>query len=604
MAAKNRRLGAATGARLVLVPSDRSAGVVEWRALGPVEAVVGGQAVDLGPPRQRAVFGFLLSRVDRLVAVDVLMDELWSGDPPAVALASLRSYVSNLRQVLEPARAPRAQATLLRTRSPGYLLDSSGAEFDVHQFTRHATTGREALARADPQQACTAFDAALGLWRGHAYADMRDASWVASDVARLDELRLSVIEARCDALLQLGDHHGVVVELETHVRAHPLREHGCELLALALYRAGRQAEALAVLRETRGRLIEELGIDPRMSLRRLERDILTQASALDWYPPVAPATPSVTSAVVTPVTTLDRGRTGAPASRAGTETQLPEVWNVGPRNPGFVGRDGTLRNLRERLWSGGTAVVVALHGLGGVGKTQVAIEYAHRYAADYDVVWWVSAEEIGLIGEQYAALAAELNLIPARADTVSAVSALRGYLRRHHRWLLLLDNAESPADLRAWLPAGPGHTVITSRNSAWVELAARIEIDVLSRAESIELINIVRPGVAEVQIEADRLAEALGDLPLALVQASRLLAETRSVGGLLPRLAGDPGGGTAGPEPTGKPPALARGGDPAGHGPARGGRPRCPCVGACRGVPRARTGPGRCPDQPRDQRRW
>jgi hypothetical protein len=203
---------------------------------------------------------------------------------------------------------------------------------------------------------------------------------------------------------------------------------------------------------------------------------------------------------------------------------LPAVWNVGPRNPAFVGRDTTLLQLRERLRSGRTAVVQALHGMGGVGKTQVAIEYTYRYAWAYDVVWWVSAEETGLIGEQYATLAAELGLAPPRADTVGAVTALRAYLRGHSRWLLLFDNAESPGELRDWLPAGPGHTLITSRNPRWSELATRVEVDVLSRPESVELIRISQPGVSEV--EADRLAAALADLPLALAQAAGFLAET------------------------------------------------------------------------------
>ncbi len=514
MEAKASGSGARARAQLTLVPGDRAAGAVQWRALGPVEAVLDGRLVDLGPPRQRALFGLLLSRVDRLVAADVLIDELWSGDPPAAAMTSLRTYVSNLRRVLEPDRAPRAPATVLHTRTPGYLLDSRGVEFDVHQFTGQVSAGREALGRADPEHALDEFDAALGLWRGGAYADMREARWAAPDVARLEELRLSALEGRCAAQLQLGEHHGVVAELDAHVRAHPLREYGCELLTLGLYRAGRQAEALAVLRDTRGRLTEELGIDPSEALRRLERHILTQASTLDWRPPTSSAPIAVVAPPAPP----------PPAPAAASAPGLPGVWNVGPRNPGFVGRDATLTHLRERLRSGGTAVVQALHGMGGVGKTQVVIEYAHRYAADYDVVWWVSAEETGLIGEQYAALAVELGLVLPRADTASAVRALRGYLRDHSRWLLLLDNAESPGDLRAWLPIGAGHTLITSRNPGWGELATRVEIDVLPRPESVALIHLRQPGTGAA--EADRLAEALGDLPLALAQAARFLAET------------------------------------------------------------------------------
>ncbi|MGH4011175.1 MAG: FxSxx-COOH system tetratricopeptide repeat protein [Pseudonocardiaceae bacterium] len=223
-----------------------------------------------------------------------------------------------------------------------------------------------------------------------------------------------------------------------------------------------------------------------------------------------------------------RGQAGALTGRGEAGPRLPgvlpPVWNVGPRNPGFVGRDATLVQLRERLRCGGTAVVQALYGMGGVGKTQMAIEYAYRYAGAYDVVWWVSAEETGLIGERYAALAAELDLIPPRADTASAVGALRAYLRGHGRWLLVLDNAESPGDLRDWLPAGPGHILITSRDPGWGELAARVEVDVLPRPESMALVHVSRPSASEA--EADRLAEALGDLPLALAQAAGFLAET------------------------------------------------------------------------------
>ncbi len=492
---------------LVLVPDGRP--VCQWRALGPVEAVVGGRLVDLGPPRQRALFGLLLCRVDRLVTVDALIEDLWSGDPPTAAMASLRAYVSNLRRVLEPDRAPRAPATVLHTRAPGYLLDSRGIDFDVHRFTEHATTGREALGGADPEQALGEFDAALGLWRGPPYADVGDAEWAAPEVTRLEQLRLSVVEGRCAAQLALGDHHGAVAELEGHVRTHPLREHACELLAVALYRAGRQAEALAALCDTRRRLVQELGIDPSAALQRLEHDILTQAPALDWHPP--DSTP--TTAITGPTAAITEHAPPAP---------LPAVWNVGPRNPGFVGRHATLGQLRQQLRSGGTAVVHALHGMGGVGKTQLAIEYAHRYAGSYDVVWWINAEETGLISEQYAALAVELDLTPPHADTASAVGALRAYLRSHSRWLLLLDNAESPADLRAWLPAGPGHTLITSRNPGWGELATRVDIDVLPRPESVELIHVTRPGASD----ADLLAEALGDLPLALTQAAGFLAET------------------------------------------------------------------------------
>lgn len=223
-----------------------------------------------------------------------------------------------------------------------------------------------------------------------------------------------------------------------------------------------------------------------------------------------------------------RGTAGALTGRGETGPRLPgtlpAVWNVGPRNPGFVGRDEALAAVRERLQSAAAAVVQALHGLGGVGKTQLAIEYAYRYADGYDLVWWVNAEQPDLIGDQYATLAGELGLVGPHADTASSVSALGGYLRGQGRWLLVLDNAESPTDIRGWLPGGPGHVLITSRNQGWRELAALVEVDLLPRADSVALLRAHRPDLAEP--EADRLAAALGDLPLGLAQAGGFLAET------------------------------------------------------------------------------
>ena len=297
---------------------------VELRALGPVEAVVGGRLADLGPRKQRVLFALLVSQVGRPVAVDVLLEELWAGAPPPAAMASLQAYVANLRRVLEPDRPPRAPAAVLRTRAPGYLLDSRGVEVDVHRFSEHATAGWEAWGQGDPQRAVSEFEAGLALWRGQAYADVADVAWVVPEVTRLDELRLSVVEGRCAALLALGAHEVAVAELEAHVQAHPLREHGCEHLALALYRAGQQAAALGVLRATRMRLADELGIDPGTALQRLERDILNQAPVLDWHPPtpartvaaadtVAPRVPP-TCLLYTSPSPRDRTRSRMPSS--------------------------------------------------------------------------------------------------------------------------------------------------------------------------------------------------------------------------------------------------------------------------------------------------
>ena len=265
---------------------------VAFRALGPIEAVVGGRLVDLGAPKQRALLALLVSKVGQPVAVDMIVEELWAGSPPRSAIASLQAYVANLRRVLEPDRAPRTAPAVLRTYERGYLLERRVVDVDVDRFSDRAVAGWQALDFGDPQTAVREFENALALWRGRAYVEVADTACVRPDVARLEELRLSVVEGRCTALLAAGAHEIAVAELEAFVQAHPLREYGCELLSLALYRAGRQADALAVLRTNQRRLAEELGIDPRPALQLLERQILNQAPSLDWRPAAGPARPA------------------------------------------------------------------------------------------------------------------------------------------------------------------------------------------------------------------------------------------------------------------------------------------------------------------------
>ncbi|GAA1752350.1 AfsR/SARP family transcriptional regulator [Luedemannella helvata] len=231
-----------------------------------------GAPVDLRGPKHRAVLARLIVARGRVVPVGRLVDDLWQ-EPPAGAVSAVRTFVAALRRALEPQRPPRAPARLLVTEGPGYALRPAPDTVDAWRFEDAVA----AASTAPPHEALDQLDRALNWWRGPAFADFDDEPWARAERSRLEQLRLNAIEQRAGAHLAVGRAADAVPDLDAHVAEHPWREEAWRLLALALYQAGRQGDALAVLRRARSLLLEQLGVDPGPALRRLETDILRQA---------------------------------------------------------------------------------------------------------------------------------------------------------------------------------------------------------------------------------------------------------------------------------------------------------------------------------------
>jgi DNA-binding SARP family transcriptional activator len=245
---------------------------IEYRLLGSLEAVDGDRRLSLGGPKQRAVLAALLMRANEIVPASRLIDDVWGDEPPETAANILQGYVSDLRRALGK--------ETIATRGRGYTIHVEPGDLDLRRFERLAEAGIEALEDERAPEAASTLREALALWHGAALADLEE-SFAIPAAARLEELRLGALERRIDADLALGHHTELVAELTALVAEHPLRERFRAQHMLALYRCGRQAEALDSYREARGILTEELGIDPGPALQRLEREILAQDPSLD-----------------------------------------------------------------------------------------------------------------------------------------------------------------------------------------------------------------------------------------------------------------------------------------------------------------------------------
>lgn len=318
----------------------------------------GPRLVDIGPRMPRAVLAMLLLDANRVVSQDRLIDGLWGEDPPAQPTGTLQVYISNLRRVLEPERGRGKSPRVLVTRAPGYVLQVDAGALDAARFEAAVIEGRALWTAGQPGPTREVLRRALSWWRGAPYSDVGLEAYFQAEVARLTELRAGAAEASMEAELAAGGHAGLIGELEALVQEEPLRERRWELFALALYRCGRQADALRAIAKVRAILQEELGLEPGVALRQLEHDILRQARSLDAPQPRAA-----------------KVATARPATEAATAL-LPGA------DPGWplVGRTAELAALEHMLAQSraGRSGVVLMAGEPGVGKTRLATELARR----------------------------------------------------------------------------------------------------------------------------------------------------------------------------------------------------------------------------------
>ncbi|MDT0412698.1 BTAD domain-containing putative transcriptional regulator, partial [Streptomyces sp. DSM 41979] len=476
---------------------------LRFAVLGPVRAWRGAEQLSTGSPQQRALLAVLLLRAGRTATAPELIDAVWGEEPPAQALAALRTYASRLRKAFG--------GSVLRSEAGGYALhpDALGADaLDLRRAEELVAAADAAREDGDLCRARTLSDEALALWEGEPLAQV-PGPHAANQRARLAEWRLQVLESRFAMDLEQGCHAEAVSELTALTTAHPLRERPRELLMLALYRSGRQAEALAVYTDTRRLLAEELGVDPGPALARLQQRVLAGDEELARSPQPAP-------------------RGGPPPLKP---AQLPASV------PDFTGRESLVKELSDTLAGAGSQVmaVSAVAGIGGVGKTTLAVHVAHSSRTTFpDGQLYADLQGAGahpvdpetVLGGFLRALGVRDTALPASLDERAALyrSALDG-----RRVLILLDNAKDPAQVRPLLPGTEGCATLVTSRQRMVGLAGAhlVDLDVMSPEEALTLFTRI-VGAERVHAEREAALDVVascGFLPLAIrVAASRLAA--------------------------------------------------------------------------------
>src|SRR5215212_3063928 len=419
---------------------------MEFRILGPLEVAEGGRPVPLGGGKQRSLLALLLLHANEVVPSEQLVHELWGERPPATAAKSVQVYVSLLRKVLGPANGTTG---VLRTRGSGYVLCIAPDDLDVHRFERHVEQGRRALGAGEPEAAARELRQALALWHGEPLADVAYEPFAQGEIARLQDMRLAALEDRIEADLQLGRHVELVGELEALVAQHPLRERLAGQLMVALYRSGRQAEALDAYTHTRDYLATELGLEPGPALREVQAAVLAQDPQL---------APPVRHAAASAAVKSDGGLVGRERELAEVEAALLAAWDAGGglhllAGEAGIGKSRLAEAVAERARArGGQVVWARVWDSGGAPAfypwTQVVRGLAGVMPAGDLQVLAPLAPELG--GERSELPAADVSA-PARFALFEALTALLRAAAQESPLLVVIDDvhAADPGSLLA-----------------------------------------------------------------------------------------------------------------------------------------------------------
>jgi DNA-binding SARP family transcriptional activator len=507
--------------------------------LGPLRVWRGESVVDLGPLQQRVVLAVLLLQGGRPIARQQMISAVWGEEPPAHAVNLVQRHVSGLRRALGHGRPGGAESFRLVWTDAGYLLALPDGALDLEVFESELRRARAARAAGDLEQAAGALQSALGLWRGP-FCDGLSSPYLDAQRDRLAETRIGVAEERIELDLALGSHTDVIAELRELLAANPLRERLHGLLMLALYRAGRQADALAAFRDARRQLHDELGVEPAALLQQLHQQILA-------------ADPQLAAAArATPI-----GGAPQPAHRRLVPAQLPHG------SADFTNRDTEIDWLNALLPGGDTGaegpLIAAIAGTAGVGKSALAVHWAHQVRDRFpDGQLYVNLrgfDPAGSVMSPADAIRGFLDAFAVPADRIPVDLDTQGALYRSMladlRVLILLDNARDGAQIRPLLPGSAGSVVVVTSRNQLISLAATdgahpVPLDLLSPAEARQLFTrrLGRRRVAAEPAAVDAIINACAGLALALsVVAARAAANPRLMLATLAEELRETGGG-------------------------------------------------------------